>query len=144
MRKKRERCLEVESLESMTLLSGMAGAAYKAAVPNPLHLVGSIHGTVTMMKSTGSTSVNASGNLTPIGKVTFTGKLPPASVTATTGNLNLTTKQGKLSLGLTITGLSGTYTITGGTKAYAGETGSGSFAATLISAKSGKFSATFS
>jgi hypothetical protein len=140
--KPKQRRPEVESLESMTLLSGVAAMVHPAA-PQTLHLVGTLHGTFTSTRGAGPSSVTASGTLTPLGKVNFTGKLPTASLSATSGNVSLSNKQGKLLIGLNVVGLSGTYTINGGTKAYAGDTGTGSFSIALISAKNGKFTATF-
>jgi hypothetical protein len=127
MRKNMGRRPEVETLETMVLLSG------GAAIPNPLHLTGTDHGTY-KVTAAGPTS-KGSGSLSPIGKVTA------SSTEAASGGDNksvtLTARQGKLFLteNFHSTGLglyAGTYTITGGTKSFAHETGSGSVQATLI------------
>jgi len=115
---------EVERLESMTLLSGMAAAAHSAAIPNPLHLTGSVHGTY-QLEGTGSTS-KASGSISPLGHITDSGSV---SHIDGLGTVTMTAKQGKVFLDLKLRpsgiGFGGTYTITGGTKAFAAETGSG-------------------
>jgi hypothetical protein len=152
MRSLKHRRPEVEALETMTLLSGMAGealpavAALKATpvVPHPLVLAGSIHGTFKLKG--GEVTINASGSFGSFGKVTFTGSLALATATSENGTLTATsTKLGKLFVTLheTLSGTSasGTYTITGGTKAFAGETGSGVVSSTFTASK---FTSTFS
>jgi hypothetical protein len=152
-RKTLRRRPEVEALESMTLLSGMAGAVHEAAtaVPNPLNLTGSVHGFVTAKSPSAPTgTVNASGTVSPVGKVSIAGKVALASVSGTPQALALTTPKGKLILsasltGSAATGFSGTYTIVGGTKSLAGETGHGALTVILTpkTLKTGKFTATF-
>src|SRR5207248_2057735 len=96
MRKMRRRCPEVELLESLTLLSGLGLAAHQASapLPNPLPLMGTVHGTF-KANAAGSTTVTGSGVLNPLGKVT---KLSGGSVangtTGGLGNLTVSTKQG--------------------------------------------------
>ncbi len=137
----------------MTLLSGMALAAHPAVVasaaktslPNPLELSGSVHGTF-KLKGVSGGSVNASGNLRPIGKVTVAGKVAILSANTGTETLTISTSKGKVLLSTVVmaTGTSsftGTYTINGGTKAFAGETGSGTI---VVSLTATKFSSTFS
>jgi hypothetical protein len=156
MRKRMRRRPEVEGLEAMTLLSGgMAAMAHQAVevaakkpvFPNPIHLVGTLNGTLT--QSAKGNSIKVSGKITPVGKVSFTGPQPPTLLTGGVSNLVVPGKLGKVfvSLNLTPSGtsLSGTYTIVGGTKALAGETGSGNVTVALTSVGSPThFSATFS
>ena len=138
-----------ESLESMTLLSGLAGAA----VPNPIHLTGSISG---VYKPT-LPDVHGAGSISPLGHVKVVGQLSswPAVGPLDYVSLTLTTKTGKtfvdaqndLSLTATHDGevFVDTYTISGGTKAYQGETGSGTVLIRLTGSQwSGKFTAVFS
>ena len=147
---------EVEGLEAMTLLSGMAGMAQQVieahakktpALPNPLHLVGTLSGTLTQ-KGKGE-FIKASGKLSPVGKTSFSGNEPPTLLTGGASNLVIPGSIGKvfISLNLTPNGTSssGTYTITGGTKALAGETGTGNVTIALSSISSPvHFTATFS
>jgi hypothetical protein len=144
MRKLKQRRPEVEALEAVLLLSGMAGVHGTAAAPNPLHLTGALHGT--FKSRAGGGSFKGTGSLSPIGHVTVTGSATTGTEAGNTGALKLSNKQGQtlVSLSGTSTGatsFSGTYTVAGGTKAYAGETGSGSVTLTLSGKK---FSATFS
>ncbi len=121
----RRRRPEVEGLESMMLLSGAAGAAVPAAVSGPIALTGSDHGTYT---TKGFVSMSkGSGSISPLGHVTDKGS---ASLAVGEGTDTLSAKRGKLFVdlrvvGRTATGYSETYTIAGGTKEYAGATGSG-------------------
>jgi len=130
---------EVELLESMTLLSGVA-----VAFPHPLVLTGSDHGTY-QVKATGTTT-KGSGSVSPLGHVTTSGK----SISGGVGTVTLTSKAGKLFLTehLRLSGIgsfSGTFTIAGGTKAFAGETGSGTIHSTVSgSATHGKYTITYS
>jgi hypothetical protein len=147
MRKTRKRHLAVEALESMTLLSGMAGAvAHPAAatLPNPLVLSGSVHGS---FKPKGLTSgaINASGNL-GFGKITLKGNVVVPTTSGTPETLTVSTTKGSVTVNghVTPTGagvFSGTYSISGGTKVFAGESGSGSI---VVSVSGTKFTATFS
>jgi hypothetical protein len=137
----------------MTLLSGMTGIAPQVAalakthpLPNPLDLTGTLTGTLTR-KGQGET-IKAAGKLSPIGKVSFSG---PATTSVSGGQSNLVIpgKTGKLFVSLNLTpagtSLSGTYTITGGTKTLAGETGTGKVSVVVSSVVSPvHFSATFS
>jgi hypothetical protein len=155
MRKQLRRRPEVEGLEAMTLLSGMMGVASQAvealaktpALPNPLDLTGTLSGTVTE-KGHGET-IKAAGHLSPIGKVSFSGPATGFSSSGGLTNLAIPGKAGKLFVSLNLTpagtSLSGTYTITGGTKTLAGETGSGKVTVAITSLVSPiHFTATFS
>jgi hypothetical protein len=146
---------EVEPLESLALLSGVIGAAYppleaqvaKVALPNPLHLSGSVHGTFRTNSGGTTSTFSGSGSLSAIGKVTTSGGANIGSSTGS-GNLTLSGKQGKLNISYTIQttgqGFSGTYMIINGTKGLAGETGSGTITVTLsTTASRGNFNATF-
>jgi hypothetical protein len=155
MRKLFHRRPEVEPLESLALLSGLTGTAHtpleamvsKVALPNPLHLSGSVHGTIRMNSGATSSTFSGSGSLSPIGKVTASGG---ANITGSngSGNLSLSGKQGKLNISFNVQtsgqGGSGTYTIINGTKGLAGENGSGTITITLsTTASRGSFNATF-
>ena len=154
MRKMVSRRPVVETLESLTLLSGLGGASHHASgraavvapLPNPLHLTGSLNGSYTVKGS--RPSATGSGSVDPLGKVKISGA---GLVLGTSGaaTLNLPAKKGKLILRLdllsTDSGLSGRYTIVGGTRAAAGETGSGLVSVTAAGSTSkGRFTATFS
>lgn len=155
MRKQLRRRPEVEGLEAMTLLSGMAGVVPQAvealaktpALPNPLNLTGTLSGTLTK-KGHGET-IKAAGNLSPIGKVSFSGPATGFSISGGPSNLTIPDKTAKLFMSLNLTpagtSLSGTYTITGGTKTLAGEMGSGKVTVAVTSVVSPvHFKATFS
>jgi hypothetical protein len=154
MRKRQSWWPQFEGLEAMTLLSGMGGGAHQAleslaktaALPNPLPLTGTISGTLTM-KANGD-FVKAAGKLSPVGRTAFSGPEPSTLLTGGVSNLTIPGSLGKLfiSVNLTPAGttLSGTYTITGGTKALAGETGTGNLNVTVSSLASPiHFNATF-
>lgn len=146
----------VESLESMMLLSTAVANLHHLAVAAPAahvtHVV-SAESTVTLagtLKGTGKISgttatVSGSGNLGKVGTTTFKLKVdalaPPSSVTLSTkkGNLYLAADSALISTGSTSG--STTYSITGGTKAYANATGSGTVTASYTLAK-GKLSLT--
>jgi hypothetical protein len=142
---------QVETLESMTLLSGIAAggtpavqAAKIAPLPNPLVLSGTVTGTLQTVRH--HHLLKVSGNLSPIGKVSFSTTAPPTGLTGGLTGLTIPHGTAKLFLSLSLvpsgTTYSGTYTIVGGTKNLAHETGSGNVSAVLTSPSS--FSATFS
>jgi hypothetical protein len=143
---------EVETLESMTLLSGIGGGGTDAVhalakggvLPNPLVLTGTVTGT---LQTQGHKHLlKISGNLSPIGKVSFSTTAPPGGVTVAPTSLTIPHGTAKLFVGLSLvpsgTTYSGTYTVNGGTKNLAHETGSGHVSAMLTGLTS--FSATFS
>ncbi len=109
----------VESLESLMLLS-----AAPHALPKPLHLVGVEHGSYVIQG--GNTVSRASGTISPLGAVS-----DGAVVGKTTGlgTVSMTTKEGRLVIGLRLrpagSGFAGTYFIAAGTSLLAGETGTG-------------------
>jgi hypothetical protein len=139
----------------MTLLSGMTGVAHHAVeviaktrgLPNPLDLTGTLSGTVTE-KGQGET-IKAAGKLSPIGKVSFSGPATGFRPSGGSTNLTIPGPAGKLFMTLNLTpagtSLTGTYTITGGTKMLASETGSGQVTVAVSSVASPiHFTATFS
>jgi hypothetical protein len=138
MRKRARRCPGVEGLDARTLLSGGAAATIQS-----LQLSGSLHGTTATRPNP---IFQASGTLSPLGKVTAAGHGSIDTVTGPNGSFNLRTKQGSVFVGTDVRAIgkrsyAGDYAIQGGTGAYAGDRGSGSFAVT----HSGySFSATFS
>jgi hypothetical protein len=131
---------EVERLEPVTLLSGIAGEAHAPALaeptagvslPNPLPLIGSLHG----QAHTGFTSFTAtgSGSFRGVGKVTFTVRGFAASPEAPVIDYGVLTVSSKLLGKLFVSysssdGETQVYRITRGTKAFANEMGSGTFA----------------
>jgi hypothetical protein len=146
MRKAMKRRPEVEGLESMTLLSGVAGTVHDAVkIPNPVHLVGTIKGSFAATSATSGAIKNLSGTLKPFGHISGR-KAIPISLTGGQQNLTLTSPAGNLTFtanlkGTAQTGFLGTYTVIGGTKALTGESGSGNLAVSLTATK---FTATFS
>ena len=151
---------EVENLESLTLLSSMVGKAHHAAaalvatpgtpLPNPLHLSGGANGSYQLRGGSDTARINGSGSMGPIGKVRLSGVVTLDGESSGGGNLNVSNRRGRLTLVITSPtavgeqGFSATYVIVGGTGSLAGETGSGSFVATLRpnGASRGSFRAT--
>lgn len=149
MRKTTRRSPEVESLESLMLLStGMAGSHHVKVpvqvVPAHVALVGTIHASGHLSGSVAT--VGGSGNLSPVGSSSFQIKAdlnnPPSSVT-------LSTKHGKLYLVSNTTtplvqGSSGSvsYQVKGGTGSYVGATGSGLLSASVSELKNHKLAVT--
>ena len=152
---------QVEGLESMTLLSGVAAAVHHghAVVQTAttqtqnLSLSGTVHGQYFAQSSnpdTGSTySITAFGRISPLGRTAVTGsyQTPGFILNGTAhGSLTLTAAHGSLTLKLDQAGpipqnSSGgsrlfQFTITGGTGAYAGAQGSGTVNVTLDSSNS--------
>ena len=143
----------VESLESMMLLS-TAVAHVQPHVQPTAHVVHAeattavaLHGT---LKGTGkihgtSAALSGSGNLGKVGSASFKVNAnlvnPPSNITLTTrkGNLYLTSASPLVGAG---TSGSTTYSITGGTKAYAHATGAGSVSGSFSLLKGNKLSVT--
>jgi len=145
MRKTLQRRPGFEALESMTLLSGLAGAAASIGAPHPIQLTGSIKIEVKFHHPQ-PTDMGA-GSISPLGHVTESGGDSMSLIMGDGESITLTTKTGKIFVtisGLTDTGNGndGEYTITGGTKAYAGETGSGHVHITYP--RQGKFTESYS
>ena len=136
---------ELEALETMTLLSGIGlGADAKPpALPNPLNLVGTVKGALTI-KGT-SPSLKVTGNLSPIGKVAYSISGPITSFETGPHSLSIPVGPARLFVAFSLkrfgTTEAGTYTVTGGTRTLAGETGSGALTVRLNPAG---FTATFS
>ena len=134
-----------EALESMTLLSGLAGAVGATAAPNPslIHLTGSIRIQVTRQAiiqqfkhHLPAPPEKGSGSISPIGHVTGSGLDLMSLALANSASLTLAAKTGKIIVAISGvtdagTGFAGEYTIAGGTKAYAGATGSGNILITF-------------
>jgi hypothetical protein len=138
MRKTLQRRPGFEALESMTLLSGLAGVAVSTAAPHPIHLTGSIE-----IKLPGAhPAEKGSGSISPLGHVTESGDGMFFSGWADSETLTLKAKTGKVFVFMN--GVKGEYTITGGTKAYAGATGSGNVQITELNTPTLKFTARFS
>jgi hypothetical protein len=136
MRKTLRRRPEVETLESLPLLSGIAAA------PGPLQLAGSLRGSASTQ---GSPTFHATGTLGAVGDVTAAGHGSIETVTGPNGSFSFLTKRGRIFVATDVapTGrrsFSGDYTIQGGSASYAGETGTGLFAVTYHGSK---FQATF-
>ena len=134
MRERPRRYPEVETLESVTLLSGVPAAVQPVAAIQSLQLSGSLHGTTATRPNP---TFQISGALSPLGKVTAAGHGSVETVTGPNGSFNLKTRQGRVfvSTDVASTGkrsYAGTYTIQGGTGAYARDQGSGSFTVSHI------------
>jgi hypothetical protein len=156
MRKTLQRRPGFEALESITLLSGLAGPAVTIAAPNPIHLTGSIKIQTTPKAIISELKHNSpypaekeSGSISPLGHVKGSGVgLSLISLLfADSGSLTLNAKTGKVFVSISgVTdagnGYAGEYTITGGTNAYAGAIGSGNILITYPFR--GKFNAIFS
>src|SRR5262245_33067420 len=137
IRKKFSRRPELESLETMVLLSGVSvlrhsGVAVLVArepqSSGPILLSGTARGTFRSGRGAGApTSFSAKGSIGPLGKATLKGSLQ-FHVANPTGSVTLSVKnKGKLFASLSTQGLGSPvfYTITGGTGAFAGDSGSG-------------------
>ena len=142
MRKRARRCPEVETLESLRLLSAAAAAQPAAALPS-LQLSGSLHGTTATRPNP---TFQVAGLVSPLGKVTAAGHGSIDTVTGPNGSFNLKTRQGRVFVSTDVASVgkrsfSGDYSIQGGTGAYAGDHGAGSFS---VSHAGNKIFATFS
>jgi hypothetical protein len=135
---------EVESLESMVLLSGLSIAqrpgaaalvAHEAQTSSPVQISGTAKGTYAAGRAVGApVHFSAKGSLTPVGRATLTGTLQLATASPS-GTLTISVKkQGKVFASLTTAGLGSPvfYTITGGTGTLAGESGSGEALVTTV------------
>jgi hypothetical protein len=152
MRKTLQRRPGFEVLESMTLLSGLAGAAVSTPAPNPIHLTGSIGMKIKLQQHP---VWDGAGSISPLGHVTglADGSLGWAAnvsfiLKTKTGNVfgsispDDTFDQALHSDGKEGDPMGFDYTIIGGTKAYAGATGSGYFQ--FAPPRLGRITATFS
>ncbi len=149
MRERRQARPQLESLESMTLLSGMAAmmpihAEVSTTTGTALTLTGTEKGVFLAhtTKTAKNYAIDTAGTLSPIGRAAITGSLQVArgiSSGPPSGTLHLITAKGTLTLQIpqsvalpgglpTATGTNeivDTYVITKGTGAYKGDTGSG-------------------
>jgi hypothetical protein len=126
----------------MSLLSGVAPAAQPVGAISSLQLTGSLHGTTATRPDP---TFQASGLLSPLGKVKAAGHGSIDTVTGPNGSFNLRTEQGSVFVSTAVTAVgkrsfSGGYSIQGGTGAYVGAQGAGSF---LVSHSGSRFHATF-
>ena len=137
-RKSCRRRPEFDSLETMTLLSGISAMAHPAALPiiGPRDAVaaaitfnGTVKGTYKSHGLGVPDSFAAKGSLSPVGKISLTGSAVFSPVNPT-GSMTITStknKHNKIFATLTTDGLQGPvfYTITGGTGTFAGASGGG-------------------
>jgi hypothetical protein len=142
MRKRARRCPQVEALDARTLLSGVAPAAQPVGAISSLQLTGSLHGTTATRPNP---TFQASGLLSPVGKVKAAGHGSIDTVTGPNGSFNLRTRQGSVFVSTDVTAVgtrsfSGGYSIQGGTGAYAGDQGAGTC---RVSHSGNRFAATF-
>jgi hypothetical protein len=133
---------EVERLDSLTLLSSIAAAAPQVTGIGSMQLTGTLKG---ITSTQGNPTFHATGELSPIGSVKAAGHGSIATVTGPTGAFNLRTPIGKVYVGTDVESAgkrtySGEYRIEGGTAAYSGDSGSGSF---VVSYTGYRFIATF-
>jgi len=153
------RRLEFESLESMLMLSGIAGAGHHAAAvllakeaqsTTTILLQGTVKGTYHYATALGGVSLfTAKGSLTPVGSVTLNGSINYTLATPG-GTMTISTKHGKIKADLGTERLSNrvSYNITGGTGKYVGASGSGEAVFTAVPTKGkgpahGKLTITF-
>jgi hypothetical protein len=129
----------------MRLLSGIGldAEAKPPSLPNPLNLVGTVKGILTINGL--NPSLKVTGNLSPIGKVSYSTSGPITSFETGPHSLSIPIGPARLFVAFSLkrfgTTEAGTYTVTGGTRTLAGETGSG---ALTINLKPTGFTATFS
>jgi hypothetical protein len=142
-RRNSKRHLEFDSLEAVELLSGAGMALPHAMIHHPatqahrasrhsvgdvaLNLSGTATGTYLVMRGGSGVSITGRGTITPIGKTIMHGRVA-INASGNTGQFTLNAgKRGKITA--TITGQTPgggyNYQITGGTKSFAGDTGSG-------------------
>ena len=147
--RKSKRHLEFESLEAKELLSTTrmsvhhmmlrhhAAQVHRASTPVDavaLSLSGTLKGTYHVVGGGAAASFNGRGPLSPIGKAQLKGNIPLA--TSVGGQLTLKFgKRGKVFASITGgTPAAGyTYQITGGTKTFAGDSGSGVAVVSILS-----------
>ena len=124
---------ELESLETVVLLSGISGAAANVAreplAGGPIVLSGIASGTYKTTKIGEPTTFSEKGVISPLGKATIKGSIDYLEVNPT-GTVTLTgvgKKHGKVFASVSTAGPYSPvyYTITGATGEYAGDTGSG-------------------
>ncbi len=138
MRKSFRRRPELETLESMALLSGFSTAAHQGIAALVEHapqassstaLSGALTGTFSAGRVLGLPSTfNAKGTINPLGKAAATGTLQ-RHFAPLGGTMTVVTRYGKIYMNLSLPSVDGnTYRIkiTGGTGMYLGASGGGS------------------
>ena len=138
---------EVESLETMVLLSGVSAVEHPsmpamnfmhAEVGKVIVLTGTAKGTY-KSSSRGLTTFTDKGNLTPLGKVTLKGSINygAASPTGTVTISSATKKHGKITASLSTQGPEQPvfFRITSSSGIYAGDTGGGEVLLSVVRAK---------
>jgi hypothetical protein len=142
-RKSVRRRPELESLESIALLSGISTVAHPGVAALVDHLPqarksiplsGTVKGTFKNATSpTAPITFSAKGSVKGLGQVTATGSLYFDNVSIPYGTMTLTTSHGKISVKLKEKAYSGPFimTINGGTTAYLGASGTGSSNVTM-------------
>jgi hypothetical protein len=140
---------EVESLETMCMLSGLsmlehpggtAMVARETQASNPIDLSGTLKGTYKSGAGTGAPiSFKAKGALSPLGKVTLKGSVR-FNVGLGTGTMTLKSvgkKHGTITASLISDGIGNpvSYDITGSTGIYAGDTGGEQATFSTVAAK---------
>jgi hypothetical protein len=156
-RKSVRRRPELESLESIALLSGISTVAHPGVaalvgrlpqVSKSIALSGTVKGTFKPGNSpTAPFTFSAKGTVNHLGQVTSTGSLYFDNVYLPYGTMTVTTSHGKINVKLQEKVPSGPFiaTINGGTKTYLGASGTGTSHLTLNAMKrsfSLKFTAT--
>jgi hypothetical protein len=152
MRKSVRRRPELESLESIALLSGIPTAAHPGVAAlvdhlpqarKTIKLSGTVKGTYSASLF-GPVKFSAQGTVSPLGSVTATGSLnvlvvhPSGTMTVKTSHGNINVKMSENFLGGPVT-----VTINGGTSRYLGAHGTGSGSITRTGVTHGTFSLKF-
>ena len=138
---------EVESLETMVLLSGVSAVEHPGVpammvidpqVANPIVITGTAKGTY-RSSSAGLTAFSDKGTLSPLGKVALKGSINygAASPTGAVTIVSASKKHGKITASLSTLGPNQPvfFTITGSSGIYAGDTGSGEVLLSVVKAK---------
>ena len=156
-RKSVRRRPELESLESIALLSGISTVAHPGVAAlidhlpqasKSIALSGTVKGTFKPGRGpTAPVTFSVKGTVNPLGQVTATGSVHFDNVFLPYGTMTVTTSHGKFNVKLQEKVLSGPFiaTINGGTAEYLGASGKGSSQVTLNALKhsfSLKFTAT--
>lgn len=148
MRKKARVRPELESLESMTLLSGVSAASHQVIssqvegtpkAGTTVELSGTVKGTYKAGKVFGAPiTFKAKGSVSPLGSVSEKGSLL-ITLPGASASMTVTTKHGKIDVTMSERVFGGPVklTIDGGTGQYLGASGSGSGFVTFVP-KSGK------
>ena len=152
LRKSVRRRPELETLESIALLSGISTVAHPevAALVQHLpqaskniHLSGTVKGNYSVSPLTATIKFSASGPVSPLGSVSATGSLQVLPTPS--GSMVVKTKKGNIDVKLSATTIKGPYIVKiyGGTKTYLGAHGTGSGSVTRTGTLQGTFSLKF-